>query len=92
MKTFGKVVTMTTAVGGWRDFLVNGAIFLGSAAITYTIDNVTKLDFGTNTALIATGIALGLKYVQNVLNGWLTPTPVPVPAPVSPTAPDVPVK
>lgn len=100
MKKFGKALTLTAKVPaatvGWKDFLINGGIFVLSALITYVTNNLGNLDLGTMGPIITAGVALALKYLQNFLNGLMNPQvpdPEPVPAPVNPNNdPKFPIK
>lgn len=91
MNKFGKALTLTTAVPkgatqGWKDFLINGGIFVASAAITYVTNNIGNLDLGSAGPLVTAGVALVLKYLQKFLEGLNNPTPAPV-IPVNPPNP-----
>lgn len=69
LKRIGKVATLTTAKMGWKDFLVNGGIFVASAAITYITNNMANLDLGTMGPAITAVVALVLKYAQKFIEG-----------------------
>lgn len=92
MNKFGKALTLTATVPAaatttWKDFLINGGIFVLSAIITYVTNNLANLDLGSNTAAIVAIVALVLKYLQNFINGLMAPkTPEPV-VPVNPPNP-----
>ncbi len=67
----------------WTDFLINGGIFVLSAAVTYVTNNVASLDLGEYGLVIAPLIALGLKYVQKWIEKFqkekVEPSPTPKP-------------
>lgn len=95
MNKFGKALTLTNSVPkgatqGWKDFLINGGIFVASAVITYVTNNIGNLDLGTAGPLITAGVALVLKYLQKFLEGLNAPAN-PVIPPVNPNGPNFPV-
>ncbi len=88
LKRIGKASTLNW--DAWKDFVVNGLIFVASAAITYTLDNVAKLDFGNMTAVIIPVVGLVLKYVQKWIDTYRNQKAGPdEPAPKNP---DFPIK
>lgn len=97
MNKFGKALTLTNkvpagATQGWKDFLINGGIFVASAVITYVTNNIGNLDLGTAGPFVVSGVALVLKYLQKFLEGLVTPTPQKDEDPVNPPGPNFPVK
>lgn len=72
----------------WKDFLINGAIVVSSAAITYVLDNVAKMDFGSNGTVIVAVVSLVLKYALSWIQKLAQVNPQPNPPAPKPTDPD----
>jgi hypothetical protein len=95
LKRIGKATALDTSK--WKDFLINGGIFVASAAITFTLQNLTTLDFGPYTAIVVPSIGLALKYLQNLLSKLSEPKKEddviipPSPPVVNPNEPKFPV-
>lgn len=76
----------------WKDFLINGFIVVISAFISYAIDNIAKLDFGSFTTVLVPIIAMVLKYIQKWIAEFTKKEVEPSPTPVNPNGPNFPVR
>lgn len=74
----------------WKDFLINGLIVVISAALSYMVDNIAKLDFGSLTTILVPIIAMILKYIQKWIAEFTKKEVEPEPTP--PNGPNFPVR
>lgn len=87
MKTFAMRAAQATTLdlSKWKTFLFNALLVVISTFVTYLLNNLTKLDFGANSAAIVAVLTIVLHYLQQ----WLATLTGGEVVPVPPKNPDI---